>query len=244
VRTLLTQALSVYQVDAEALRRLRPDFIITQTQCEVCAVSLKDVESALCNWVESRPRVISLEPNALSDVWTDIERVAKALGTTERGTKLVQDLQLRMNCVAEQAKSIASRPTVGCIEWIDPLMAAGNWMPELVGLAGGVNLFGEAGKHSPYMRWEDLVARDPDVIVVCPCGFDLKRTRHEMTGLTLRPGWQRLNAVRKGRVYLTDGNQYFNRPGPRLAESLEILAEILYPQIFNFGHNLEAWEAL
>ena len=244
VREILMQALAVYDVDVGILKRLQPNLIITQTQCEVCAVSLRDVENALCGWLDSRPRIVSLEPNALGDVWADIERVARALGAPERGCRLVADLQARMNSVSERARPIGPRPTVGCIEWIDPLMAAGNWMPELVELAGGVNLFGESGKHSPYMTWEDLVARDPDVIVVCPCGFDLKRTRHEMTALTLRPGWHRLNAVRKGRVYLTDGNQYFNRPGPRLAESLEILAEIFHPQIFNFGHNPEAWEVL
>ena len=244
VREILTQGLSVYDVDAEALKRLQPDIIITQTQCEVCAVSLRDVENALWDWLESRPRIVSLEPNALSDVWADIERVAAALGATEQGKSLVEELQSRMRRVALQTQSIESRPTVACIEWIDPLMAAGNWMPELVEMARGVNLFGEAGKHSPYMTWEDLRARDPEVIVVCPCGFDLKRTREEMPALTRRPDWTHLRAVRDGRVCLTDGNQYFNRPGPRLAESLEILAEIICPTVFDFGHNPAGWEKL
>ncbi len=244
VREILMRALAVYDVDAGALKRLQPDIIITQTQCEVCAVSLRDVENALCDWLDSRPRVVSLEPNALADVWADIERVARALGSPDRGRKLVEDLQARMNSVADRARSVEPRPTVACIEWIDPLMAAGNWMPEVVKMAGGVNLFGEAGKHSPYMTWEALLARDPDVIVVCPCGFDLDRTREEMPALIERPDWARLTAVQNGRVYLTDGNQYFNRPGPRLAESLEILAEILQPAVFNFGHSGAGWEEL
>src|SRR5262249_54461066 len=125
------------------------------------------------------------------------------------------------------------RPTVACLEWLDPLMAAGNWMPELVALAGGVNLFGEAGKHAPWMSWEELSSRDPDVIVLLPCGFDLEKTKMEAALLPSRPEWGRLKAVREGRVYATDGNQFFNRPGPRLVESLEMLAEMLHPAGFH-----------
>jgi len=242
VKDLLAQALSVYRVDADALKRLRPDVIITQTQCEVCAVSLRDVEQAVWDWLDSRARIVSLEPNTLADVWADIGRVATALGAPEQGKQLVAGLQARIDAIAERARSIESRPTVACIDWIDPLMSAGNWMPELVEMAGGVNLFGEVGRHSPYMSWPDLSARDPDVIVVCPCGFDLERTRAEMPALSERPGWRNLKAVRTGRVYLADGNQYFNRPGPRLAESLEILAEILHPMVFGFGHGHTAWQ--
>jgi iron complex transport system substrate-binding protein len=121
-------------------------------------------------------------------------------------------------------------------------MAAGNWMPELVEMAGGINLFGEAGKHSPWMTWEDLQKASPDVILVLPCGFDIQRTRLERHILTQKPEWSDLKAVRGGRVYVMDGNQYFNRPGPRLAESLEILGEILHPELFKFGHEGVGWE--
>ncbi|HEY0606058.1 MAG TPA: ABC transporter substrate-binding protein, partial [Herpetosiphonaceae bacterium] len=131
-----------------------------------------------------------------------------------------------------------------CIEWLDPLMAGGNWLPELVELAGGTNLFGAAGAHSPWMTWEALRESDPDVIVLLPCGFDIARTRDELHALTRQPGWQDLKAVRAGRVYLTDGNQFFNRPGPRLVESLEILAEIIHPQSFSFGHEGSGWEQM
>ncbi len=127
-------------------------------------------------------------------------------------------------------------------EWIEPLMASGNWMPELIAMAGGVNLFGEAGKHSPWMRWEELREKDPEVIVVLPCGFDIKRTRQELSALTQKPGWSDLKTVREGRVYVLDGNQYFNRPGPRLVESLEILAEVLHPAVFHFGHEGTGWQ--
>ncbi len=242
VKAVLRDALSVYRVHTDVLERLQPDVVITQSQCEVCAVSWRDVERALCAWIGSRPRLVSLEPNALADVWGDIRRVAEVLAVPDRGAELVGQLQGRMAVIAERARALPAHPTVACIEWLDPLMAAGNWVPELVALAGGANLFGEAGKHSPWMSWQELVGRDPDVIVVLPCGFDIERSRQELSALTRKPEWSALRAVRNGRVYLTDGNQYFNRPGPRLAESLEILAELLHPEAFHFGHEGTGWE--
>jgi len=146
-----------------------------------------------------------------------------------------------MEMIGSRASHIVNRPAVACVEWIEPLMAAGNWMPELVEMAGGVNLFGEAGRHSPWMTWEALVAKDPDVLFVSPCGFDIARTRDEMYWLTQKAESSQLRAVRSGRVYLADGNQYFHRPGPRLAESLEILAEMLHPNEFHFGHEGAGW---
>jgi iron complex transport system substrate-binding protein len=236
VKGVLQEGLSVYRVHADLLRQLRPDVIVTQSHCEVCAVSQRDVERAVCDWLGTRPQVVSLAPNALADVWDSIRQVAAALGARERGEELIHELQKRMAAIAERAQALADRPTVAFVEWIDPLMAGGNWMPELIALAGGVNLFGEAGKHSPWMTWEELRQRDPEVIFVAPCGFDLVRTRHEMATLTRRSDWPELRAVRAGRVYLADGNQYFNRPGPRLVESLEILVEALHPEAFRFGH--------
>ena len=242
VKTLLRDSLSVYRVDADRLAELEPDVIVTQAQCEVCAVSLRDVERAVCQWLKACPKLVSLVPNALADVWDDVGRVADALGVPDAGTELVARLRSRVDAIAERAKGLPHRPTVACVEWIDPLMSAGNWMPELVELAGGVNLFGEAGKHSPWMTVEQLVAADPGVIVVQPCGFDIERSRAELPALAGRPEWQRLRAVREGRVFLTDGNQYFNRPGPRLVESLEILAELLHPEVFHFGHEGTGWQ--
>jgi iron complex transport system substrate-binding protein len=242
VKAILRDALSVYRVRTEVLRELQPDLIITQSQCEVCAVSLHDVERAVCDWLNSRPQIVSLAPNGLADVWSDIRRVALALGVSQRGEQLVETLRRRLDAVAFKARALPERPRVACIEWIEPLMAAGNWMPELVTLAGGQNLFGEAGKHAPWMTWNDLCARDPDVIVVLPCGWDIERARAEVPILSGKPEWPHLPAVRRGRVYLTDGNQYFNRPGPRLVESLEILAELLHPETFTFGHEGTGWQ--
>lgn len=242
VKSLVEKALAVYDVDAALLERLEPDVIVTQSQCEVCAVSLRDVERAVCSWLQRCPRIVSLKPDALVDVWRDIADVAGALGAYDRGVELVERLQSRMNPLAEKARALTEQPRVACIEWVEPLMAAGNWVPELVELAGGDNLFGTAGKHAPWMTWEQLSAADPDVIVFMPCGYDLARTRQDVPLLEAKPGWGELKAVRTGRVFVTDGNQYFNRPGPRLVESLEMLAEILHPAAFRYHHEGTGWQ--
>jgi len=236
VKNTLREALSIYRVRVDLLNELKPDLIITQTQCEVCAVSLKDVEDALCRMIGAQPAIVSLNPNALSDVWIGILDIAKALGLADRGHELVATMQARMKTIADHAGD-SERPKVACIEWIEPLMAAGNWVPELVELAGGDNLFGQAGKHSPWMTWEQLRDADPDLIIVMPCGFDLPRTRREMPTLTSKPGWDRLRAVRNRLVFVADGNAYFNRPGPRLVEALEMLAEAIRPGQYCFGHD-------
>ena len=240
----LSKALSVYEVDGALLKRLHPDLVITQTQCEVCAVSPADVERAVCDLIERPARILALEPNGLDDAWVDIQRVADALGVAAKGRELVAQLRGRVEAVRAKAAALAERPRVAVVEWIEPLMAAGNWMPELVALAGGVNLFGEARKHSPWMTFEALVEADPDVILVSPCGYDIGRTRPEMPALTTRPEWGGLKAARTGRVYLADGNAFFHRPGPRLAESLEILAEVLHPDAFGSRHLGQGWARL
>ena len=241
VKATLQDALSVYHVDPRMLDELKPTHIITQSQCEVCAVSLKDVEKAVCELTSSNPVIVSLEPNELDDVWADILRVGKALGAAERAETLIDSLQSRMDDIVQRTHWIPNNPALAYIEWIEPLMAGGNWMPELVEMAGGVNLFGEAGKHSPWMTWDELVTKDPEILFVSPCGFDIKRTREEMSLLSNKADWKNLKAVRDARVFVADGNQYFNRPGPRLAESLEILAEIIHPNVFHFGHEGTGW---
>ena len=244
VRDIVAKGLSVYEVDAEMLRDLAPDLIVTQTQCEVCAVSERDLDDALGKWIGQRPKVISMTPFALDDVWADIDRVAVAIGIPRTGEELAATLKARMTALGARLNDLDNRPRVACIEWIDPLMAAGNWMPELVTMAGGIDLFGQAGKHSDWLEWETFAAADPEVIAVLPCGFDIARSRREISALTSKPEWPELAAVRAGRVYLTDGNQYFNRPGPRLTDSLEILTEILHPDRFPPVHQGSGWEAL
>jgi len=244
IKSVVEQGLSVYRVDSEQLKMLRPDIIVTQSQCEVCAVSEIELRSALEDWLEGVPRIVSLNPESLADIWRDIGNVADSLGVSDRGAELIRGLKARMATIAARASALPARPRVACIEWIDPLMAGGNWMPELVAMAGGHNLFGEPGKHSPWLSWEDVVAADPEVIVILPCGFGMARARAELPPLTERPDWPRLRAVRDGRVCIADGHHFFNRPGPRIVESLEILAEMLHPAEFKFAHEGVGWVPL
>jgi iron complex transport system substrate-binding protein len=244
VKAIVSAGLSVYEIDEETLRALAPDFIVTQTQCEVCAVSEHEVKQAVNDWLDGQCEIVSLSPNRLEDVWEDIVRVATALGNRRNGEEVVATLRERMSKIRARAATSEMKPRVAIIEWIEPLMAGGNWMPELVDMAGGENLFGKAGEHSPWLEFDELERSDPDVIVVAPCGFDLQRTRREMPPLTQRPGWSSLKAVNDGRVYLTDGHHFFNRPGPRLAESLEILTELLHPESMQSRHRGQAWMPL
>jgi len=244
VKKIVGDALSVYRVDAARLRELRPDVIVTQSQCEVCAVSERDVEAAVAQWLGARPKIVSLAPNDLNDIFTDMRRVADALEAHARGTELVEQLRARLNQIADKARGASDRPSIATIEWIDPLMAGGNWMPTLVEMAGGLNLFGKAGDHSPWMKFEELAKKDPDVILISPCGFNMDRAAEDLPALTNRPEWSGLKAVRARRVFMADGNQYFNRPGPRIAESLEILAEIIHPELFHFAHEGSGWRRL
>jgi len=227
VREIVRQGLSVYRVDTDALAALAPDVILTQDHCEVCAVSLADVEAATCTWTGRPVHIVSLKPDSLADAYADIRRVAHALHAPEAGDALVRQMQERIAAVTARVAG-RPRPRVAFIEWVEPLMAGGNWMPELVEAAGGHNLFGTAGEHSDWMQWDELRAADPDAIVVAPCGYDLARCLEELPLLQAKPGWADLAAVHAGRVYFADGNAYFNRPGPRLADTAEILAEMLH----------------
>jgi iron complex transport system substrate-binding protein len=244
VKAVVSKGLSVYEIDEDTLRALAPDFIVTQTQCEVCAVSERDVEQAVKDWLDGQGEIISLNPNRLEDVWADIIRVATALGNRGNGEVVAAALRERMSRIHTRTAQLERRPRVAVIEWIEPLMAAGNWMPTLVDMAGGQNLFGKAGEHSPWMTLDELKRSDPDVVVVAACGFGLERTRSEMHSLTDRPQWRALTAVARGQVFLTDGHHFFNRPGPRLVESLEILTELLHPESIAPRHRGPAWMPL
>ncbi|MBW4543716.1 MAG: cobalamin-binding protein [Symplocastrum torsivum CPER-KK1] len=239
---LARKALSIYNIKTDVLEQLQPTHIVTQDQCDVCAVNFADVEKAVAQFTKSQPKVISLQPNVLGDVWADIERVAAALGVESQA--VLTGLESRIKACRQKTQGLPenSRPKVAGIEWTDPLMATGNWIPELIKLAGGQPVFGVEGKHSPYLQWETLVEADPEVIIVMPCGFDLNRTRQETQQMAQHPQWQNLQAVKNSKVYLTDGNSYFNRPGPRLVDSLEILAEILHPELFEFDYQGTGWE--
>jgi iron complex transport system substrate-binding protein len=242
VRELVRGGLSLFEVDAEALRALAPTLVLTQDQCALCAASLADVERALGAWTGSAPRVLSVAPWSLREVWASLRAVAEAAGVPERGAALAAALTERVVALGERASGLGHRPRLACLEWLDPPMDAGHWMPELAALAGGRATLGAAGAPSRVLAPGALAAADPDVVLLAPCGYELARTRAELPALLARPELAALRAVREGRVYAADGNAYFNRPGPRLADSLEILAEVLHPEQFDFGHAGRAYE--
>ena len=241
VKEILADALSVYAVKREMIKGLSPDIVITQTQCEVCAVSLKDVEQALENYLDKNAQIVSLQPGKLDDIFNDIKNIGDALNASEAGNMLVEELQERVDIVRHKLKFIENKPTVACIEWLEPLMVSGNWIPEMVAIAGGSAILADAGKHSLYIEWQQISSADPDIIIAMPCGFPIERTLKEMAILLQQPAFSNLKAVKNNRVYIADGNQYFNRPGPRIVDSIEIFAEIIHPKQFVFGYEGEGW---
>ena len=244
IKTLLQASLSIYTLDVPRIRELRPDVILTQSQCDVCAVTETDLQKAFETELGFEPQIVSLSPTKISDLWQNIATVATALDIPDAGKGIIQTLKSRIVDVVEKTCTLKNLPGVACIEWLEPLMAAGNWVPELVEFAGGKNLFGQAGLHSPWLEWQKLKDKDPAVIVLMPCGFSIQRTRAELNALEKLDGWKSLRAVRRGQVYLTDGSHYFNRPGPRLVDSLEILAEIIHPELFSAKHQTSGWQKL
>ena len=240
VKSLVQSALSIYYINEKLLKELKPDIIFTQSQCEVCAVCVSDVENALKNITGLSSRVISVEPNSVEDIVNDILTIAEILNVRKKGKELVESIKAKIDNT-EKIVYQKSSPSVAAIEWIDPLMAAGNWVPQLIRVAGGKNLFGQAGKHSPWMKYNDLVEQDPEIIIVMPCGYDIKKSLIEIKTLESKKGWGSLKAVRNRNVYITDGNQFFNRPGPRIIESLEILLEIIHPELSESKHIDSGW---
>ncbi|GBD36770.1 Vitamin B12-binding protein [bacterium HR36] len=259
VRTLWHRGEPVYWIDEELLRQLRPTVILTQDHCEVCAVSLADVERALASWRSAAscepatllgqsppwrdpPRIVALKPHSLLDVWKGIEAIGEALGVAHRAQRLVADLHNRLVQLSQHVPQRRPAPTVLCLEWLDPVMSAGNWMPELVSWAGGIPVLDYPGQPSRYLSWNDVLVANPQVIVITCCGWEVSRSRAELGCLERLPGWWDLQAVRSRRVYVADGNHYFNRPGPRLVESAYILAEMLHPEELEPAHCATAWQ--
>lgn len=232
VRDLVRDGLSVYTVLEDELRRVRPDLIVTQDQCEVCAVSLAEVRDSACRVLGAEVEILSLSPNSLDDVLADFERVGVAAGCQDAARALLEQSRRRLAHIESSARGARSAPRVACIEWLDPLMVAGNWVPEIVRLCGGVYEQAEPGAHSTTTGWQSLVDYQPDVVLLMPCGFDLDQTRRELPALRDNPLWQKLPAVRHRRIYSVDGNAYLNRPGPRIVESAELVAGLVQPDLF------------
>ncbi len=242
VRARLHAGLPLYAVDEAQLAALAPDFIITQTHCEVCAVSPGDLAHGPGARLDRR-QVVALAAGTVDGILEGFARVAEVLGAAEAGRTLVAGIRARLDGLAAATRPLA-RPRVACLEWIAPLFAMGNWGPELVEIAGGACVLGEAGAHSTTTPFEALRAADPEVIIVAPCGFDLARTLAELPALTETAGWRELAAVKAGRAFAADGNFYFNRSGPMLFDTPEILAEMLHPARFPPRHEGTVWRRL
>ncbi|MGH3147810.1 MAG: cobalamin-binding protein, partial [Rubrobacter sp.] len=230
VNRLVTDDESIYALDADLLESLVPDLVLTQGLCDVCAVSTSLVERAVAG-LKGEPEILSLNPTSLGEVFEDAVRVGEALGRGDETTRKVAVLEERLVRV-EEAVSGLVRPRVGCIEWLDPPFSAGHWVPEMLRLAGGREVFAGRGERSVRLDWETVFAADPDVLVLMPCGFDAERAAREARGLPGLAGWSDLSSVRSGRVWTVDANSFFSRPAPRLVDGVEILARILHPEAF------------
>ncbi len=231
VRETLASTGTLYTLDEPLLRRLRPDVILTQRLCDVCAVGYGSV-AALAATLPGPPRVVNLEPSCLEDIFANIREVAEVLEVPDRAACVITSLRERVEAVRSRAASVQSRPRCFLMEWIDTPFCSGHWGPELVEIAGGVEPLGHKGRASTRIPWDNVLAAQPEVLVLACCGYSVARTLQDVPILQAYPGWETLPAVQNRRVFIVDGNAYFSRPGPRLVDSLEILAGILHPQLF------------
>lgn len=239
VRGQLEHEAALYSLKQDVLRDLAPDLIVTQALCDVCAVADAEVRAAACT-LPNAPGVVNLEPTCLEEMFDCVRAVGAAAGRSEAAAALVARMRERVATVERAVGAATTRPSVVLLEWIDPPFCSGHWSPELIALAGGREVLGRGGERSHTLDWNDVRAADPDVLFIACCGFDLVRTARDLPLLTAYDGFDELAAVRNGQVWLTDGNAYFSRPGPRLIDSLEIMAATLHPGLFTLAHDLPA----
>lgn len=240
VQELIENGLSIYKIDGERLRELKPDLIITQDHCKVCAASLTDVKQAVQSFCTNSPQIVSVAPETLSGIIESIRTIGKAAEAAETAEKLVDDLAIRFDIIRRTING-TPREEVVTLEWLNPLMTGGNWIPELVDIAGGDSCLAEPGKHSPVIEWEKIMETNPDKLLIAPCGYTIHQTNNEMHLLTNRIGWKNLKAVKRGEVFLLDGDRFFNRPGPGIYDSARIIAEINHPVLFKSIYENDGW---
>ena len=241
VRERMQTERALYSLEMHVLTELRPELIVTQALCDVCAVAEREVCEAVCK-LPGPPQVINLEPTNLDEVFDGLRVLGDAANCAPRAEEEFTKLKQRVAAVAERSKQIAELPRVVVLEWIDPPFSSGHWTPELVRLAGGREMVGIAGERSKTIRWDQIVAAAPAVMIIACCGFDIERTKQDLPILRAYPGWSALPCVKSERVYLVDGAAYFSRPGPRLVDSLEILAHALHPELHPLPAGLPAAE--
>ncbi len=225
------KGLSLYDIEEGYLQKLKPDVIITQELCEVCAIPYSQVLKA-AKVLDKNPKIISLEPRTLSDVLDNVILVGKLTGTQERAKRLAKELRSRIDRIKSKAKNARKRPRVLSIEWVNPLMAGGHWVPEMVEIAGGIDGIVKVGEWTVRLNWARIFEYRPEVIVVMPCSYTLKESLEEARSLEVVDGWKKLPAVRDGQVHAVNAKWYFSRSGPGLVTGLEIMAEILHPELF------------
>ena len=228
VRDHLKESDSLYELKENVLTSLEPDLIVTQSLCNVCAVSKTDVDRVV-GQLPGNPQVVNLEPMRVEEVFESMQLIGRVAGIETQATKVIQRLRQRVEEVRSRSQRLSNRRSVVFLEWVDPPFCAGHWTPELIRFAGGVECLGEENARSRTVSWQQVIEADPDVIVIACCGFDLERVLEEMPKLQRQPGFDKLRCVRQDEVYAIDGNAYFNRPGPRLVDSLQILANTLHP---------------
>ena len=231
VKDALISEDGIYVLHLDTLEEAKPDLVLTQALCEVCAVPSQQVHETLAK-LPHVPEVLSLDPHSLADVANDVAKVGNSAGVEEKAARFANSLRERANRIESSAAKADTRPRVVCLEWLDPLMVGGHWVPEMVELAGGVDCFGKPGSPSFVVEWEQIVEARPDVVIAMPCGFDVRRGLSEVRALTDKPDWAELPATNTDSLFVVDANSYFSRSGPRLFNGLEILAEILHPELF------------
>ena len=221
---------SLYHIDRERLRAAKPDLILTQALCDVCAATVDEVRDA-AGALDTAPEVLTLSPTSLDDVLEDILVIGEQTGRRERAKALVNELRMRLETVRARTAD-AAKLRVACLEWLDPIFNAGHWVPQQVEYAGGREVLGAMGKPSRTVTWERVLAANADVLVLMPCGFDVARAAAEASLVTQRESFMDIPAAREGRVFLVNGSAYFNRPGPRTVDGVELLAHLIHPDLF------------
>ena len=237
VVSIVKKGLSVYDIDEDKLRELQPDLILTQDQCEVCAVSLKDVQHAVRKFICSA-NIVSLKPTILQEILESILTIGRAANKETEAGSLIESLKSRIGFIKNKTKKAVFLPKVCCIEWLKPIFIAGNWTPELVEIAGGIDILGKNGEHSNKVSLKEILEEDPDKLIISPCGFKIYQTINDLELLTSNPQWNKLKAVKNNEVYIVDGNSYFNRPSQRIVDTLEILASLIHPELFSAKREL------
>ena len=236
IKKILNYGLSVYEVNSDLLKKLNPDFILTQSQCSVCAVSYNDVSKSLRKWLGEKPKLIDLKPNNFNDVLMDIQKTGESLDVADQAIRLINKIKKEILWIKEKLRNEKVKKIL-CIEWLDPLMVAGNWIPDLLSFSKGQSIIGESGKHSPFIKLENINEKDFDYIIIMPCGYDIFKTKCELEKFN----YLFMKVFKHKKKFIVDGNKYFNRPSTSLLESIKILCEIIHPNIFLPQPSYERW---